>query len=73
MKAMCPLGCYHTGFDNYYKLALRDHVRWPKFCGKYEKACGKYKTCGKYEKAYIKRRAIYLAIILTIFCKFSLI
>ena len=50
MKAMCPLGCYHTEFDNYHKLlALRDHVRVPKFCGKYE-------MCGKYEKAYIKRR-----------------
>ena len=49
MKAMCPLGCYHTEFDNYHKLALRDQVRVPKFCGKYE-------MCGKYEKAYIKRR-----------------
>ena len=38
-----------TKFDNYHKLALRDQVRVPKFCGKYE-------MCGKYEKAYIKRR-----------------
>ena len=66
MKAMCPLGCYHTEFDNYHKLALRDHVRVPKFCGKYE-------MCGKHEKAYIKRRAFYLGIFLTIFCKFSVI
>ena len=46
----CALLVVTTEFDNYHKLlALRDHVRVPKFCGKYE-------MCGKYEKAYIKRR-----------------
>ena len=52
-----------SGFDNCHKIAVRDHVRVPKFWRTWRT------YMGKYQKAYIRRHTFYLVIFLTIFPK----